>query len=231
MTSEELKKIAAKIAKCLALAGSDNPGEAEAAKRQADALMKKYNLTSGDVAAAEVHEERISLGSPYKPPVYLGQLAGLIAKAFGCSAHGELGFLVKNAEFRFYGLGIKPELAAYTFDVLRRRIAKDRKIYSATLKRCKVATKIRRADLFCQAWVTRIARQVNAFAGNEQEKAAIEAYTQKQYGNSLKKDGRSGATSKHANDWQASAAGYKAADDVSLYKPVQSKRGALLAAE
>lgn len=35
MTDEELKKIAGKIAKCMALASSDNPAEAEAAKRQA----------------------------------------------------------------------------------------------------------------------------------------------------------------------------------------------------
>lgn len=230
MTADELKKIAAKIAKCLALAASDNPAEAEAAKRQADALMKKYNLTSGDVAAAEVHEEAISLGSPYRPPIYLGQLAVLIAKAFGCGTHGDLGFCSTPTRFRFYGLGIKPELAAYTFDVLRRRLAKDRKTYGATLTRCKTATKIRRADLFCQSWVSRIARQVNEFAGNEQEQAAIEAYKEKQFGGTLTKDSRSGAIAKRNNDWKASEAGYQAAKDVSLHKPVQGKRGALLAA-
>lgn len=229
MTADELKKIAAKIGKCLALAASDNPSEAEAAKRQADALMKKYNLKSGDVAAAEVHEEAIGLGSPYKPPIYLGQLAVLIATAFGCGTHGDLGFGCTPTRFRFYGLGIKPELAAYTFDVLRRRLVKDRKNYSATLTRCKSTTKIRRADLFCQAWVSCIARQVNEFAGNEQEQAAIEAYKDRQFGDTLKTDQRAAAKPKHNNDWRASQAGYKAADDVSLHKPVQSKRGALLA--
>jgi hypothetical protein len=39
MSPEELKKIAAKIAKCLSLASSDNQAEADAARRQADALM------------------------------------------------------------------------------------------------------------------------------------------------------------------------------------------------
>ncbi|MDT4328511.1 DUF7168 domain-containing protein [Methylomonas sp. MS20] len=230
MTPDELRKIADKIAKCLALAASDNPAEAEAAKRQAAALMKKYNLTSGDVAAATVHEEQIGLGSPYKPPLYVGQLAVLIAKAFGCGTHAELGFGRTPTRFRFYGLGIKPELAAYTFDVLRRRIAKDRKTYAATLTRCKQATKVRRADLFCQAWVTRIALQVNEFAGNEQEQLAIEAYKEQQFGDSLKPDGRSRAIAKQNNDWRASEAGYRAAEDVSLHKPIQTKRGALLGA-
>ncbi|MCQ8116135.1 DUF2786 domain-containing protein [Methylomonas rosea] len=229
MTADELKKIAAKIGKCLALAASDNPAEAEAAKRQADALMKKYNLTSGDVAAAEVHEEQIGLDTPYKPPVYLGQLAVLIAKAFGCGSHGEIG--LTNTRFHFYGLGIKPSLAAYTFDVLRRRLAKDRKTYSATLTRCKRTTKVRRADLFCQAWVARIARQVSAFAGNEQEQLAIETYKKQQHGDSLRPDDRDQARAKHYNDWRSSQAGYQAAEDVSLHKPVQSKRGALLAAQ
>lgn len=226
---EELKKIAAKIAKCLALAASDNPGEAEAAKRQADVLMKKYNFTSGDVAAAEVHEESVSMGSPYRPPVYLCHLAGLIGKAFGCGAHADIGFMSRNTTFLFYGKANKPELAAYTFDVLRRQLAKDRKAYSATQKRCKTTTKIRRADLFCQAWVTRIARQVNEFAGNEQEREAIAAYKETHYSD-LKTDVRNGTASKHGNDWLASAAGYQAAEDVSLHKPVQSKRGALLKA-
>lgn len=228
MTPEELKKIAAKIAKCLALAASDNPAEAETAKRQAYALMSKYNLTAGDVAAADVHEEAIDTGGPYKIPVYLSKLALVIADAFGCGVICDLGFLTVNTQVKFFGLGIKPEMAAYTYDVLRRHLARDRKVYSATLKRFKRVNRIRKADLFSQAWVTRIARQVNDFAGNEQEKAAIETYIAKQYDGQLKADNRSSAIAKQNNDWQASAAGYKAAEDVSLHKPVQAQKRAFL---
>ncbi|MDP1664110.1 MAG: DUF2786 domain-containing protein [Methylobacter sp.] len=84
MTDNELKKIAGKIAKCLALAASDNPAEAEAAKRQATALMSKYNLTSGDVAASLVHEKTSKAGGKYNPPQYMTQLSAVIAEAFGC---------------------------------------------------------------------------------------------------------------------------------------------------
>ncbi|QSB03439.1 DUF2786 domain-containing protein [Methylomonas sp. EFPC1] len=230
MSPDELKKIAAKIGKCLALAGSDNPAEAEAARRQAEALMKKYNLTSGDVAAAEVHEEAIDTGAPYKMPIYLGRLSVIIAQAFGCGTVCELGFVHINTAVKFFGLGLKPELAAYTYEVLRRQVGKDRAAYSATLKRYKRANRIRKADLFCQAWVSRIARQVNAFAGNEQEQAAIEAYKGNRYGDRLEADPRAAAKPKQNNDWQAQAAGFRAAEDVSLHKPVQSKRGVLLGA-
>jgi hypothetical protein len=227
MTPEELKKIAGKIAKCFALASSDNQAEAEAARRQADALMKKYNLTTGDAAAAQVHEEGVDTGSPFKTPVYLGQLAVLIANAFGCGTLVNLGYICINTQVKFFGMGVKPELAAYTYDVLRRHIARDRKAYSATLKRYKRANRLRKADLFCQAWVVRIARQVNGFAGNEQDQDAIEAYTAKAYGD-MKTDNRSRAIAKQNNDWQASASGYKAADDVSLYKPVQNRKQSFL---
>lgn len=233
MTENELKKIAAKIAKCLALAASDNPAEAEAAKRQADALMKKYNLTSGDVAAADVHEESVDTRAVHRPPVYLSRLANVIATAFGCEAVNSLGFdygiAKQNTRIRFMGLGIKPELAAYTFDVLFRHIKRDRTKYADGLnKRLKRTTKIRRADLFCQAWVQGVARQVHDFAGTERELSAIAAYKERQFGDKLKADSRAGAAQKHGHDWKASAAGFDAASDVSLHKPVQSKRVALL---
>jgi hypothetical protein len=228
MTDSELKKIAAKIAKCLALAASDNPGEAEAAKRQADALMQKYNLTSGDVAAAQVHEHVSKAGGKHRPPLYLCNLAGIIATAFGCEAIASWGSDWLCSSMRFLGLGIKPELAAYTFDVLRRQIIKDRAAYTATLKRYKRENKIRMADIFCDAWCWRISQQVREFAGTEQEKTAIALYKKQRFADSLRTDTRTAARPKKSTDQQAIVAGLDAARDVSIHKPVQSKRGALL---
>jgi len=228
MTNEELKRIAIKIAKCLALASSDNPGEAEAAKRQADALMKKYNVTSGDVAAAQVHESHSKAGSKNRPPVYLCGLTNTIATAFGCEVVISSGSGWTDSCVKFLGLGIKPELASYTFDVLRRQIIKDRAAYRATLKRYKRENKIRMADIFCGAWVWRISQQVQEFAGTEQDKAAIAAYKEQRWGDSLKSDTRKAPELKKDSDHQAIVAGTYAARDVSIHKPVQSKRGAQL---
>ncbi|MCK9635996.1 MAG: DUF2786 domain-containing protein [Methylobacter tundripaludum] len=228
MTQDELKKIAIKIAKCLALASSDNPAEAEAAKRQADALMKKYNMTNGDVAAAQVHEQHSKTGSKHRPPVYLSRLGNIIATAFGCDVVMQIGGGWEDSLMLFMGVGIKPELAAYTFDVLRRQITKDRAAYSATLKRYKRENKIRMADIFCDAWIWRISQQVQAFAGTEQDKTAIVAYKEQRWGDSLKDDARKSPELKKDSDYQAIVAGTHAARDVSIHKPVQSKRGALL---
>lgn len=228
MTPDELKKIAAKIAKCLALAASDNPAEAEAAKRQAAALMHKYNLTSGDVAAAQVHEQHSKTNSKHRPPYHLCNLANIIASSFGCEVVVSPGGGWSDSCMKFFGLGIKPELAAYTFDVLRRQITKDRAAYSATLKRYKRENKIRMADIFCDAWNWRISQQVQEFAGTEHDKAAIAAYKEQRWGDSLKSDTRKSPELKKDSDHSAIVAGTYAARDVSIHKPVQSKRGALL---
>jgi hypothetical protein len=109
--NDELKKAAAKIAKCLALAASDNPAEAEAAKRQAEALMKKYNLNGEQVAAAQVTEQQSKTGGKHRPPLYFCQLAAIVADAFACEAIASPGGGYKESCMIFIGLGCKPELA------------------------------------------------------------------------------------------------------------------------
>lgn len=228
MNDQDLKKITAKIAKLLALSASDNPTEAETAKRQANALMEKYNLTGNDVMAAGVHEQRCQTGGKFNPPLYLCGLSNVIANAFGCESIFSSGAGWSDSVVIFLGVGIKPELAAYTFDVLRRQINKDRAAYSNTLKRYKRANKIRMADLFCDAWVSRVSRQVKIFAGSPADKEAISAYKQKKWGDQLRQDDRLRPGLKKEKDYGAVAAGLNAASDVSIHRPVQSKRGQAL---
>lgn len=228
MYDEDLKKIATKIAKLLALSTSDNPTEAETAKRQANALMEKYNLTNGDVIAADVHEQRCLTGGKYNPPLYLCHLSTIIAKAFGCESVFASGNGWSDSYIIFLGVAIKPELAAYTFDVLRRQINKDRLAYSQSLKRYKRANKIRMADLFCDAWVSRVSRQVQVFAGSPADKEAIAAYKQKKWEGQLQQDDRTRPELKKERDYGALAAGRNAASEVSIHRPVQSKRGQAL---
>ncbi|MDP1664111.1 MAG: hypothetical protein Q8L79_03215 [Methylobacter sp.] len=84
-------------------------------------------------------------------------------------------------------------------------------------------------DIFCHAWVRRIAYQVREFAGTEQDKTAIEAYKAQRWSGDLVKDERKSARPKKDSDWQSVTAGHLAASDVSIHKPVQSKRGQALA--
>jgi hypothetical protein len=225
--SNDIKKIAAKIAACLALATSDNANEAQTAQRQAEALMKKYNLTSADVMASQVSEKIIKSTNQYQLPVYLCNLASVIAKAFACGNLFNAGNQYRGSSIKFFGFSIKPELAAYTYEVLARQLKKDRKVYRDSLKRYKPANKTRMADIFAEAWVYKIYQQVHDFAGTEQEKAAIAAYRQQKHP-AVKEDARQSAAIKKESDCSAVIAGINSAASVKLFKPVQTKRMGLL---
>jgi Protein of unknown function (DUF2786) len=229
MDEQTIKRIAKRIAKCLALAISDNPHEAAAAKRQAEALMKKYHLTHEDVAATQVNEFQCQMSSRYRPPFYIAVLAKTIAQAFACMPIAQSGRGYHQSRIRFLGAGYKPELAGYTFAVLSRKIKKDRATYTKTLWRYKRPNKIRMADLFCEQWVYCISQQVSQFAGSDSEKLAIEAYLQKQYQDTLTSYQKKGTELQHQNDVNALTAGRKAADAISLYHPVQRKNNAQIA--
>ena len=96
-----------KIKKCLALSKSANEHEAAQAMKQAQALMKKYEVDAVDVVLSEVSER----GSGRKMAVKLAEwqwaVANMISEVFGCKC-----YQLANAMF-FYGLGNRAEIASY----------------------------------------------------------------------------------------------------------------------
>jgi len=168
-----------KIRKCLALAGSSNPHEAAAAMRQAQALMEKFQVDSADLLAAEATEEGCRSGAKSRPASWETSLANLVSKAFGCHLLFQETWSAGN--WKFIGVAPGPEIASYTMSILLREVRKARNSYIADkLKRCKTATKTKRADLFCNGWVQAVWEKVHAFAGVKPQ-AAIDAYMAKQY--------------------------------------------------
>lgn len=171
------EKILAKIRKCLALSASSNEHEAAAALRQARKLMEEYNVSDQDVDASRASECKAKAGVTAKPPVWESVLASRIGAAFGCQVVFSPGWSGRRAEWRFVGCGAAPEVAQYGFTVLLRQLKRARSEHiKAFLARCKTATKTRRADLFCEGWVRAVAGKIEAFAGNETEVAAVDAY-------------------------------------------------------
>lgn len=178
----ENNKIIDKIRKCLALSKSANEHEAAAALRQAQKLMAANSVTVDDIQAAEVSEHAAKSAATAKPAVWEALLANKIARAFGCELIFARPWLQRTAEYRFIGCGSAPEVAGYAFSVLQRQARSARQEYIKTqLKRCKSATKTRRADLFSEGWVTAVAGKISAFAGTESESAAIQCYMAKHH--------------------------------------------------
>jgi hypothetical protein len=181
--NEQRKAIFGKIKKCMALSASSNEHEAEAALRQARALMEKYGIDNEDVLAYEACEEHAKSGSKRKPVDWEGALASKVAESFGCRIiFKSSGFFNDSGRWCFIGCGAAPEISAYAFQVLHRQCKRARTEHISTkLNRCKQATKTRRADLFCEGWISAVAGKIAALAGNEQQTRAIEAYIAKNY--------------------------------------------------
>lgn len=181
--SEERKKIFEKIKKCMALSASSNEHEAAAALRQAHALMEKYNIDHEDVLAYEASEKYAKSGAKNKPVHWEGVLASRVADAFGCRIiFKTAGFFNDVGRWSFIGCGAAPEVAVYAFQVLHRQCKRARTEHiNSNLRRCKTATKTRRADLFCEGWLRAVAGKILALAGNEEQTKAIDAYIAKNY--------------------------------------------------
>lgn len=185
--SEDRKKIFEKIKKCMALSASSNEHEAAAALRQAHAMMEKYDIDHADILAYEAGQESIYAGAKKKPTGWETTLASKVADAFGCRlifapAGFSKGVYHMRGEWLFIGVNAAPEIAGYGFTVLLRQCKRARTAHIDThLRRCKTATKTRRADLFCDGWVYAVAGKITAFSGNEHQQAAIDAFVSKNY--------------------------------------------------
>ncbi|MGO2713230.1 DUF2786 domain-containing protein [Pseudomonas helleri] len=174
-----------KIKKLLRLAASDNPHEAAAAMRQARALMEKYRLEESDVHLSDVYECAARSGSKITPPQWEANLVGAVSQAYACKVL----FMSGIGEWRF--IGELAELASYTMTLLLRQVRQSRRDFISTqLKRCKPATKTKRADVFCSAWVSAVRKQVMAFAGKDEPSQAMVAYMLKNHADTEKLDCR-----------------------------------------
>lgn len=180
------EEVIQKIRKCLALSKSANEHEAAAALRQAQALMRKHQVDNDDLLAAEVSKETSKSQALVKPTIWESRLAKLIADAFGCHVIFSPAFsiLKESGTYEFIGCGVSPQIAKYGFDVLIRQLKKQRAQYIKTkLKRCKVSTKTRRADLFCEGWIQTATDQLEALTQNDTHKRNIAAYMTKNHEN------------------------------------------------
>lgn len=220
MTSNEHKKILDKIKKCMALASSSNEHEAEAALRQARALMEKYGIDDQDILAYEANEQHANSSAKNKPVHWEGVLASRVADAFGCRIiFKTAGFFNASGRWNFIGCGVAPEIAVYGFQVLHRQCKRARTEHINTaLKRCKQATKTRRADLFCEGWIKAVAGKIAALAGNERQLQAIEAYIAKHYPQLIDMAARDRNDGRNIGDreWDDVAAGMRSGKNAEL---------------
>jgi len=227
---DDKDKMLDKIKKCLALGKSSNEHEAAAALRQAKALMEKHGVSDLDMAAAEASERRARAGATRTPANWETALASRISDAFGCRILFSYNPRKDCGEWVFIGTGAAPEIADYAFRVLFRQAKNARAQHiKGLLKRCKAASKVRRADLFCESWVHAVASTISKFSGGDDNSGAIDAYTSKRYPalKSLNSRDRNGDRSLRNHDYNDLTAGAAAGRSAKLHRGVDGSRSTL----
>lgn len=123
--------VLAKIRKLMALAADTrgNPHEVEAAARQAQAMMRKYNIDMAEAIEQGIRKDSSSIesrthvfnfrpGKVYKEtPLWASFLATAVAQAHDCGAR-----LTGVDRVTFYGYSVDCEVAVYIYEVLLKAI-------------------------------------------------------------------------------------------------------------
>jgi hypothetical protein len=114
----------------------------------------------------------------------------MVCKVFACDLMftrrlGKSGLTIEGG-YSFIGTALAPEIAAYTFAVLRRQINKARKDYISTALKRHRKNKTAAADEFCMGWVMAAQRQITSTARTPEQDEAIAAYKRIHYANAVK---------------------------------------------
>lgn len=226
---ENKEKYIQRIKKLLAMARNNSSvEEAALALRRAQRLMETHKLTEADADLININEASTQKAPSHaeKMPEYMAILAEMVARVFGVkfyTSHGteQWGKPAKRT-INYYGPDERPQIAAYSFEVLGKQLAKARRDYLSTLrKNIKQATKVARADTFCSAWVNGAYAVVSDFAVTEAETTLMECYRSSKLCEGMKKleprkPGKARGTDK------AESEGYLAGRNAQLHHAVSS---------
>lgn len=168
-----MEKILDKIKKCLALSQSSEPHEAAAALRQAQKLMQLHNVDMTTVERSEVGQEDVkSKFSVSVPKSYEVNLVQKICRSFGCEvlwakSHSRKRGDDRYASFKIIGLKHQVKIAAYTCDVMQRKMHKARHDFIKTHVFYDRVHTTREANGFCMGWAEAVTEVITKFAGTD----------------------------------------------------------------
>ena len=154
-------------------------------------------------------------------------LAMAVGNAFGCivlySYGGTDGQFVK-----FIGEVGSPELCAYTYEVLNRKLSESKREYLQGHADETPSRRRRLGTLYAEAWIYSILEKVQEFAGvSEEAERASNAYTARHYPKIGTVNMKRGKV--YADEYAAYEAGLAEGEKVSLHRPMKQEARPLLA--
>ncbi|ECP3934161.1 DUF2786 domain-containing protein [Salmonella enterica] len=219
--SDDKDKAIRRLKKLMALTSSSNANEASAALARAQKLMEAHGVTQDDIEILDINESICDywpVGASNRPR-YMAYLLQVIKDAFGVD------YILLGNGVSFYGLYNRPELAAYTFEVLGRQLMKARKGFIKTQnKRIKTSTKTARGDEFAEGWIIAVLNKIEKLARTAREVDLAERWLEKKYTHTVTRNTRqSGKTRDNDN---ARNSGYREGKQASLHQPVNGQEQA-----
>lgn len=182
MSMADRASIVDRIRKCLALSRSANEHEAAVAMAKAQALMREYDISEGELSFADIEEKSAKGNGAVRAPIWEAALALTCSRTFGCETFMFMDRRAGKPIWKFVGLNPAASLAAYAFCVLHRQLKRDRVTYIRKhLKRCRQATQRRRADSFCEGWVSSVVAKVHRLNVPSETRSLVNAYMEHHY--------------------------------------------------
>ncbi|EBX7333770.1 DUF2786 domain-containing protein [Salmonella enterica subsp. enterica serovar Sandiego] len=219
--SDDKDKAIRRLKKLIALSSSSNANEASAALARAQKLMETHGVTQDDIEILDINESICDYWpvGARNPPHYMAGLLQVIKDAFGVDC-----ILLGNG-VSFYGVYNRPELAAYTFEVLGRQLMKARSDFIKTQNKCiKTSTKTARGDKFAEGWIIAVLNKIEKLARTAREMELAERWLEKKYTCTVTRPVRqSGKTRDNDN---ARNSGYREGKQASLHQPVNGQEQA-----
>jgi len=177
---KKLERAIRKIKHCLALSQSSNENEAATAMRQAQALMREYQLTETDVKLSDVGEVESSMSRAERRPLWDQHLSAVVASVFNCTAlRYQHWCSIKNRRVeraKFVGVSPTQHIALYAYETLLAKLTHARNEYvagvrSGRYRSCYSAPTA--GDHFAIAWVGQVRSKLQELIPSGEEADAL----------------------------------------------------------
>ncbi len=178
---KKLERAIRKIKHCLALSQSSNENEAATAMRQAQALMREYQLTETDVKVSDVGEVESSMSRAARRPLWDQHLSVVVAQVFNVQSlrYKHWCSIKKRRVERATFVGVSPaqHIALYAYETLLAKLTLARNEYvagvrSGRYRSCYSAPTA--GDHFALAWVDQVHSKLHELVPRGEETAALQ---------------------------------------------------------
>ena len=163
--------------------------------------MDLMQVTDAELLASEAGEASARSRAASRPVKWELNLAVAIAITTGCEIIFEESPCRAKGRWLFIGVSSREQVARYAMTVLMRQVLNARAAYiRLNLKRCKPASRTRRADTFCLGWVSAMRSKVEPLVIDDRDRQAIDAYKSRFLTETLNAIDR-GSAGWDSNDW------------------------------